>query len=131
MSAADAQQPIGEVLIGGHRVRGLGLDAQSRCAHWHGPTDVVAIRMACCGVYYACIDCHTALADHPAQPWPATSGDARAVLCGACGHEMSIAAYLSSGSQCPACAHPFNPGCQRHWPHYFTLPLVPSSPTAT
>ena len=128
MSAPDAPDAAREVVVAGRRVRGLGLDAQGRCAHWRGPTDVVAIRMACCHTYYACIDCHTALAGHAAQPWPATAGAEPAVLCGACGHEMAIAAYLSSGSQCPACAHPFNPGCARHYPHYFTLPLSGPAP---
>ena len=51
-------------------VRGVELDAQTRCAHYHSPLDVIAIRMKCCGVFYACKDCHIALADHPIQVWP-------------------------------------------------------------
>lgn len=108
------------VQVGPHRVHGLGLDAHTRCTHWHGPTDVVAIRMACCGAYYACIDCHRELADHPPQAWPPGSAAVVAVLCGACGHAMPIGHYLSSGHQCPHCGHGFNPGCQRHYPHYFS-----------
>jgi len=35
-----------------------------------GPTDIVAIQMRCCGLFYACKDCHLALADHPIAVWP-------------------------------------------------------------
>jgi uncharacterized CHY-type Zn-finger protein len=100
-------------------VRGLELDPQSRCAHWHGPLDIVALKMRCCGVYYACRECHDALADHPAQLWPLAERDAPAVLCGACQAELSIAAYLACDDTCPACAAPFNPGCKLHRHLYF------------
>ena len=49
----------------GNELRGVNLDPQTRCEHYHGPTDIIAIKMKCCGVYYACKDCHVALADHP------------------------------------------------------------------
>lgn len=100
-------------------VRGLELDAQSRCAHWHSPLDIVALKMRCCGVYYACRDCHDALADHRAQVWPREARDTLAVLCGACGAELCIAAYLACDDACPACAAPFNPGCKLHRHLYF------------
>src|ERR1700735_1462621 len=45
-------------------VRGIELDAQSRCAHYSSPLDIVAIKMKCCGGYFACKECHAALADH-------------------------------------------------------------------
>jgi uncharacterized CHY-type Zn-finger protein len=41
-------------------IRGIELDAQTCCAHWYSPRDIVAIKMKCCGVYYACKDCHDA-----------------------------------------------------------------------
>ena len=100
-------------------VRGLELDPQSRCAHWRSPLDIVALKMRCCGVYYACRDCHDALADHPAQVWPTAERETPAVLCGACGAELSIAAYLACDDRCPACAAPFNPGCKLHRHLYF------------
>ena len=100
-------------------VRGLELDPQSRCAHWHSPLDIVALKMRCCCVYYACRACHDALADHPAQLWPLAERDASAVLCGACQAELSIAAYLACDDACPACAAPFNPGCKLHRHLYF------------
>jgi uncharacterized CHY-type Zn-finger protein len=100
-------------------VRGVDLDAETRCAHWHGPRDVVAIRMRCCGVFYACRECHDALADHPARLWPRAEWDARAILCGVCGGELSVEAYLAGDNRCPACAAPFNPGCKTHLHLYF------------
>jgi len=100
-------------------VRGVGLDAQTRCIHWHSPRDIVAIRMKCCGEYYACRDCHDALAAHAVQVWPRAEWDRDAILCGACGGEMSIRAYLDGGDACPACGAGFNPGCRAHRHFYF------------
>jgi uncharacterized CHY-type Zn-finger protein len=100
-------------------VRGLDLDPQSRCAHWHSPLDIVALQLRCCAPYWACRDCHDALAGHAAQVWPKAEWHAPAVLCGACGTTMSIAAYLASDDRCPTCAAPFNPGCKRHRHLYF------------
>jgi uncharacterized CHY-type Zn-finger protein len=100
-------------------VLGLDLDPQTRCAHWHGPRDVIAVKMHCCRAYYACKDCHDALAGHALTPWPRTLWDEKAVLCGACGHEMSVRDYLACASRCPACAAEFNPGCANHYPFYF------------
>lgn len=100
-------------------VRGVDLDGQTRCAHWHSPRDIVAIRMRCCGVYYACRDCHDVLAGHAAQLWPRAKWDEKAVLCGACAHEMSVREYLECADRCPSCGAGFNPGCRRHHHFYF------------
>jgi len=100
-------------------VRGVGLDAQTRCAHYNTPTDIIAIRMKCCGVYYACKDCHEALAGHVIEVWPRAEWDRHAVLCGACGGELTIREYLASGYRCPACGAAFNPGCRNHYDFYF------------
>ena len=100
-------------------VRGVNLDPETRCAHWRSPLDIIAIKMRCCGVYYACRDCHDALADHPAQVWPRAEWDAPAVLCGACGTEMSVNAYLNSDNRCRTCGAAFNPGCKLHHHLYF------------
>src|SRR3954467_2097326 len=48
-------------------VHGRALDAQTRCAHWHSPLDIIAIKMRCCGAYYACRECHDELAGHETQ----------------------------------------------------------------
>ena len=100
-------------------IRGIDLDGETRCAHWHSPQDVVAIRMKCCGEYYACKDCHDALAGHAADVWPTSAWDEKAVLCGVCRGEMSIATYLACGDRCPACGAGFNPGCRLHRHFYF------------
>ncbi len=102
-------------------VAGLDLDPQTRCAHWHSDLDVIAIRMACCGEYYACRDCHDALAGHPAQVWPAEAWDTPAILCGACKAELTIRQYLACNDRCPACGAAFNPGCRLHRHLYFAL----------
>jgi uncharacterized CHY-type Zn-finger protein len=100
-------------------VRGVDLDPQTRCAHYHSALDVIAIKMKCCGVYYACKECHDALADHAIAVWPRSERDQAAVLCGACGTELTIRQYMDCANTCPACRAPFNPGCQLHHHFYF------------
>ena len=100
-------------------VRGIDLDAQTRCVHYHAAADVVAIKMKCCGVYYACKDCHIALAGHAIAVWPRSEWEQRAVLCGACGAELTIREYLRCEARCPACGAGFNPGCRAHHHFYF------------
>lgn len=100
-------------------VRGINLDPQTRCAHYHGPTDIVAIRMKCCGIYYACKDCHEALAGHPVEVWLGSEWNQEAILCGACGTELTIRQYLECDSCCPTCRERFNPGCRNHYHFYF------------
>ena len=88
-----------------HRVpsfTALKLDPETRCAHWHSPLDVIAIKMKCCGVYYACKDCHDALAGHAAEVWPRDEWEQPAVLCGVCGTEMSVRQYLGCANRCPS-----------------------------
>jgi uncharacterized CHY-type Zn-finger protein len=100
-------------------VRGIDLDPQTRCAHYKTARDIIAIKMKCCGVYYACKDCHEAMAGHAIEIWPRSEWNELAALCGACGHEMSIAEYMESGYTCPACGAAFNPGCRNHYHFYF------------
>jgi len=100
-------------------VRGVDLDAQTRCAHYRTTLDVIAIKMKCCGVYYACKECHEALASHPIKVWPQSEWNQPAVLCGACGYEMTINNYMASSYRCPNCRASFNPGCRKHYQFYF------------
>ena len=100
-------------------VRGLELDTETRCAHYHSHLDVIAIKIACCGIYYACKDCHEALANHPIEIWRRPQWESHAVLCGVCSHELTINEYLQSGYACPSCEAPFNPGCRNHYEFYF------------
>ena len=82
-------------------VRGVNLDAQIRCAHYRTALDVIAIKMKCCGIYFACKECHEALAGHPVKVWPHAEWTEAAVLCGACGYEMTIEGYMASSYKCP------------------------------
>ena len=102
-------------------VHGLDLDPQTRCAHWHSLLDIIALKMRCWRTYYACRECHDALAGHPAAVWPVEAWDEAAVLCGACGSELSVSAYLACGSTCPNCRASFNPGCHKHRRLYFAV----------
>ena len=107
--------------IHGQAVCGVTVDAETRCGHWHGPTDIVALRMKCCRAWFPCYDCHTALADHPAQVWTLEERDTGAVLCGACGKVLSIEDYLACDSRCPGCDAAFNPRCANHYHLYFEV----------
>ena len=98
----------------------MDVDAQGRCTHWHGPRDVVAIRLACCDEYYACHACHEAGTDHPPRRWPADRFGEEGVLGGACGQRLTIKRYLKARG-CPGCGHPFNPRCVLHHPRYFDV----------
>ena len=100
-------------------VRGVEVDAETRCAHYRSALDIIAIKMACCGVYYACKDCHESLAGHPIQVWRHSKWNVRAILCGACGYELTIHEYMQSGYLCPRCKAGFNPGCRNHYHFYF------------
>ena len=99
----------------------MDVDAEGRCAHYAGPNDVVAIRLPCCGRYYACHACHEALAGHPARPWPRDRFEAPAVLCGVCRRKLAVAHYLASPDACSHCGAPFNPRCRRHHFLYFEV----------
>jgi uncharacterized CHY-type Zn-finger protein len=100
-------------------VKGIDLDPQTRCVHYRSDLDIIAIKMKCCGVYYACKECHDVLADHAIEVWPGGEWDEVAVLCGACGAQLSIKEYLGSFDRCPQCKSPFNPGCRNHYHFYF------------
>jgi uncharacterized CHY-type Zn-finger protein len=101
------------------QVRGIEVDGQTRCAHYHSPVDIIAIKMKCCGEYYACKDCHLALTDHKIVVWPRNEWEEKAILCGSCGSELTISDYLASGYRCPTCDAEFNPACRRHYHFYF------------
>ena len=106
-------------------VLGRTVDDQTRCAHYHGPTDVIAIKFACCGAYYPCFECRREAADHPARQWPADRRDQKAILCGVCGTELPIATYQAV-TACPACDARFNERCRLHWPRYFQASVTPA-----
>lgn len=100
-------------------VIGVDVDEQTRCAHYHSERDIVAIKFRCCGKWFPCFECHQAVAGHAAIRWPEAEFATRAILCGGCGHQLTIREYLDSASVCPRCARQFNPGCSRHQHLYF------------
>ncbi len=102
-------------------VRGKTIDHQTRCEHYRLPEDVIAIRFKCCHEYYPCYQCHEEAAQHPALRWSKDEHDVKAILCGICQTELSIAAYLASNHQCPSCGAPFNPRCSLHHHLYFEV----------
>ncbi len=114
--------PLAARLVFGVAVHGVGVDAATRCAHYRGPTDVIALRFKCCGRWYPCRQCHDQAANHDAAVWPQAERDARAVLCGVCGHRLRIDEYLASGARCTACGADFNPRCAGHYHLYFEMP---------
>lgn len=102
-------------------VNGLDIDSATRCAHYHSDIDVIAIRFKCCGKWFACYECHEAVADHDPAVWPKEEQDQKAILCGVCGHQLTIDEYFNSNSTCPDCRARFNPGCANHYHLYFEI----------
>jgi uncharacterized CHY-type Zn-finger protein len=102
-------------------LRGVGVDAETRCLHYNSPVDVVAIRFPCCDTFFPCHACHDDCTDHDAERWPADRFDADAVLCGACEGTLTVAEYLDCEHDCPHCGASFNPGCAAHADRYFAV----------
>jgi uncharacterized CHY-type Zn-finger protein len=102
-------------------VRGVDVDSETRCAHYHTGRDVIAIAFPCCDVFYPCFECHEACCEHEPARWPPDRFDERAVLCGVCGAVLRIDAYLASEHRCLHCEAAFNPRCANHWKRYFRL----------
>ncbi|MFP8955908.1 CHY zinc finger protein [Natrialbaceae archaeon A-CW3] len=103
-------------------VRGIDVDPETRCTHYHSKRDVVAFRFVCCGTYYPCHRCHEAVADHEPVPWPRDRFDDPSILCGVCDRRLTVPEYLESGNACPFCDAPSNPGCEAHYHCYFDRP---------
>ncbi len=105
--------------IKGTTIIGVSVDAETRCHHYYTEKDIIAIKFKCCDTYYPCHLCHEEKADHPASQWEQNEREFKAILCGKCGHELTIKAYMASDSTCPNCHASFNPGCQLHDHLYF------------
>lgn len=100
------------------RVLGAAVDDQTRCVHYRGHLDVIAIRFHCCGEFYPCFRCHADTAGHAASVWPRAEFDTHAILCGVCRTTLSITEYQATDA-CPSCGTGFNPGCALHYSLYF------------
>ncbi|MFB6098746.1 MAG: CHY zinc finger protein [Salinibacter sp.] len=102
-------------------IRGVDVGPETRCAHYHGSQDIVAIRFPCCKVFYPCFACHRQTTDHEARRWPADRVHTPAVLCGACQAVLTIQQYLDADHTCLSCGAAFNPNCARHYERYFEV----------
>ena len=108
-----------ERVVGDVTVSGVDVDEQTRCAHYHGERDIIAIQFRCCGQWFPCHRCHAEFADHAPEVWPKEEFNTPAVLCGACAYQLTVDVYLEGGSTCPNCSRDFNPGCAKHYDLYF------------
>jgi uncharacterized CHY-type Zn-finger protein len=109
------------VIVDGTSVTGLNVDEETRCVHYHGERDIIAIKFKCCGKWFPCHECHAELAGHATEVWSEEEFDALAILCGGCGHRLTIHQYLHCDSVCPHCRREFNSGCARHYHLYFEV----------
>ena len=100
-------------------VKGIDVDEETRCFHYHSAIDRIAIKFYCCGDYFPCFECHQAAGCGNHQVWPKENFDQKAVLCGSCGYELTVEEYLHCASSCPNCSAAFNPGCSLHKHLYF------------
>lgn len=100
-------------------LRGIRVDTETRCAHYHAAADIVAIRFPCCDTFYPCHRCHQKVADHERGRWPPEAFETPAVRCGACTRVLTIEQYLNGEDACPHCGADFNPRCARHHDLYF------------
>ena len=100
-------------------VKGNNVDGQTKCAHYHTPVDVIAIKFKCCINYFACYYCHAENTDHAAEIWKVDEFETEAILCGCCKVEMTINIYLQCENKCPNCKTAFNPRCINHHHFYF------------
>jgi uncharacterized CHY-type Zn-finger protein len=108
-------------IIGGLLVKGKVIDNQTRCSHYHTDLDIIAIKFKCCDTYYPCYSCHKEATTHEAITWPIAERDTKAILCGVCGHQLTIQEYMDSNNTCTQCQSLFNPNCKKHYDLYFTV----------
>ncbi|MBD7985488.1 hypothetical protein H9649_12880 [Sporosarcina sp. Sa2YVA2] len=97
------------------------IDSETRCVHYHSTLDIIAIKFYCCNTYFPCYACHKESGCGNPAVWPKQKFDEKAVLCGACGHELSVNEYTHCQSRCPKCKARFNPGCNLHRELYFDV----------
>jgi len=110
------------ITIHGVKVTGANLDDETRCAHYHGERDVIAIKFRCCERWFSCYKCHDEFAGHAAEIWTKRQFGKPAILCGSCGHQLTINEYLACDAVCPNCHRLFNAKCVNHHHLYFEPP---------
>ncbi|KAL6940858.1 hypothetical protein ACO0QE_004776 [Hanseniaspora vineae] len=113
-------------------IKGLLVDDESRCEHWHSDLDVVALKFKCCpAVYYCCYSCHLEVnnidpetgsapnGQHQIEKFSRSDDTVKLIMCGACKTEMTFTEYTKN-MKCYNCKHDFNPRCKLHYDLYFT-----------
>ena len=95
------------------------IDDETRCEHYNSTKDIIAVKMKCCGKYYACIKCHNKAEVHKPQVWNENEFETLAIICGQCKTEISINKYLQCQNICPNCGSEFNEKCRNHYHLYF------------
>ena len=90
------------------KLKGLLVDDETRCEHYHSELDIIAIKFKCCETFYPCYLCHNVCEDHEPKRWSLEELDEKAILCGCCRNTLSIREYMNTDS-CPNCNKQFNP----------------------
>lgn len=109
------------MIVHGFPIYGVAVDKYTGCAHYRSTLDIIAIQFKCCRRYYPCSYCHDHVANHAVERWQSDEFHYEAILCGYCGHQLTIQQYLNCNNQCPRCHARFNPGCQSHYSRYFAI----------
>lgn len=102
------------------KLKGLLVDEQTRCEHYHSPLDIIAIKFKCCDTFYPCYECHQACENHEIEQWKSSEFEEKAILCGRCKEVLTINEYMNT-DVCPYCAGHFNPRCSNHYYLYFEV----------
>ena len=84
-----------------YRTRLQVLDAETRCAHYHTEIDRIAIKFYCCDTIIPCYECHEETVVETEPSGQKKNSTKKAILCGACGHELTVEEYLDCKSECP------------------------------
>ena len=101
-------------------VKGLLVDNETRCEHYHSPLDIIAIKCKCCEIFYPCYRCHQFCESHEIIRWKSSEWDEKAILCGHCKKVLSIREYMNTDI-CIYCKAKFNPKCANHYHFYFEM----------
>ncbi|KAH3900132.1 Hot13p SCDLUD_003100 [Saccharomycodes ludwigii] len=101
-------------------ISGKLVDEKSRCIHWHGDLDIIALKFKCCpNTYYSCYTCHQELCNHKVEKYNRLDNKVNLIICGNCRKEFTFQEYVTSDYKCLNCKQKFNPGCKLHYDMYF------------
>lgn len=100
------------------QIFGHVIDNQTRCKHYFGEKDIIAIKFKCCNKYYPCYKCHQENETHEIEVWKKENYNEFCILCGVCKNEHSLNQYLNT-NYCLYCKSDFNERCEMHYHLYF------------